>query len=476
MTIALLAVGTRGDVQPFIALALGLRDAGFSPLIISAKNEEAFVRGFGLPFHALNVDVQKIMDDQEVQEMGKGDNPIAFARSHLQASKTLQTTMVAVQEEIWSAVQNADAIVYHPGMSNAYFMAQELGIPAVLASPFPLASTSEYPAILFYDKLRVGGVLNGVFKNAFNRSTHAVFERIFWMLSRPAAVEFWKRHGKPHLPTRTPPSRLQAASGMPMLFAYSPHLFPQPKEWAAKFSGNLAVTGFWTLPAEENYTPPADLAQFLAAGKPPIYVGFGSIKDKATFQQTLATVVQAVERLGSGDTENGGGESGKGGSKERAVIGLGWSSVEGEIVLPDNIKLIGSVPHTWLFPRMKAVVHHGGAGTTAAGLIAGKPTLIIPHTGDQPAWGRRVWELGVGARPIPKKRLSVDALEAGLRAVLQPATQEKATQIGHLLSQENGVASAVEAIRSFVSTRQLVAKDTVEQDDFVKADVFVRAQ
>lgn len=424
MKIGLLAVGTRGDVQPFIALALGLQQAGFEPLIISAHNEAEFVQSVGIPFHALNVDIKKIMDNQEVHEMTKGDNPIAFARSHLQASRALKKTMVQVQEEIWVALQHVDAIIYHPGMQNAYLMAQELGIPAMMASPFPFASTSAYPAILFYDKIRLQGLMGKI----LNRSTHVLFEQLFWMLGRSAASEFWKKLGKPHIATFNPPSRIHAVKENLILLGYSPHLFPADKRWSV----NVSVTGYWTLPESQEYTPPADLAEFLANGKPPIYVGFGSIKDKATFRTTVELVAKAVERLG-----------------ERAVIGLGWSSADvvAELQLPQSVMLVGSVPHSWLFPQMAAVVHHGGAGTTAAGLIAGKPTLIIPHTGDQPAWGLRVWELGVGAKPIPKKKLNQEALEAALKELLQPNVVAKAARLGEELRTENGVHKAVGSIK-----------------------------
>lgn len=423
MKIGLLAIGTRGDVQPFIALALGLQQSGFEPLIISAQNEAAFVQSFGIPFHALNVDIQKIMENQEVHEMTKGDDPIAFARSHLQASSALKKTMVQVQEEIWAALQHVDAIIYHPGMQNAYLMAQELGIPAIMASPFPFASTSAYPAILFYDKIRLQGLIGKI----LNRSTHVLFERLFWMLGRSAASEFWKKLGKPHIPTFNPPSRIHAKKGNPILLAYSTHLFPADKQW----SENVSVTGYWTLPENQEFMPTADLAEFLANGKLPIYVGFGSIKDKATFRTTVELVAQAIERLG-----------------ERAVIGLGWSSADAaELNLPKSVMLVGNVPHSWLFPRMAAVVHHGGAGTTAAGLIAGKPTLIIPHTGDQPAWGLRVWELGVGAKPIPKKKLNQEALEAALKELLQPNAIAEAGRLGEQLRAENGVRTAVGIIK-----------------------------
>ncbi len=426
MTIALIAVGSRGDVQPFLALAIGLQKAGFTPLLIAPSNEAAFVRSYGVPFHALSVDMQKILDNQAAQEMTKGDSPFAFAKSHLEGSKALKAEMLQTQHEIWSAVQNVDAIIYHPGMQNAVYMAQELGIPAMMASPFPFASTSDYPAILFYNKVRLKGALG----KAVNRSTHALSERLFWMLGRGAAKEFWKAQDKTHIPQRTPPSLSASALQMPKLFGYSPLLFPRDAAWGE----NLAVTGFWMLPENQEFTPSPELVHFLERGKPPVYVGFGSMKDKAAFEKTLQIIVQAVERVG-----------------ERAVVGMGWSSVDKNVKLPDSVMLIGSVPHSWLFPRMRAVVHHGGAGTTAAGLRAGKATLIIPHLGDQPAWGMRVWELGVGAKPIPKKKLTVEALEAGLREVLQPELRINAENFAVKLNKERGVENAVEVIARFLS-------------------------
>lgn len=424
-TIALLAVGTRGDVQPFIALALGLQQAGYKPLIISAKNEEAFVRGFGIDFHALNVDIQKIMDNQEIHAMAKGDSPIAFAKSHLEGSKALKQTMVQVQEEIWDVLSNekdnVEAVIFHPGMQNAFLMAQELGIPSIMASPFPFAATGEYPAILLYGKMRWKGLLGRI----LNRSSHALLGQLFWMLGYGAAKEFWKRQGKPHIPKLTPPSRSRAARTMLALMGYSQHVLPRPRDW----SENIALTGYWMLPEEADWMPPADLVQFLDDGEAPVYVGFGSIKDAATFKATLEIVVQALEQLG-----------------RRAVIALGWSSLSEGASIPKSVYLLGSAPHSWLFPRMAAVVHHGGAGTTAAGLLAGKPTVIIPHTADQPAWGLRVWELGVGGKPIPKKKLTASALETSLREALQPKVVAKASEIGEKLRAENGVQNAVQII------------------------------
>src|SRR4030042_4451703 len=160
MKIAITTLGTRGDLQPFIALGLGLKDAGYDVLLISAKNEEEFVKCYGLNFFALNVDIQKIMESPEVQKMAKGDNPVKFIMSHLNGSKKLKQSMVETQSEIWDACQGADAIIFHPGMPLGYFIANESGKVSIMANPFPVSSTKDYPSILFYNGPRLGKLYN----------------------------------------------------------------------------------------------------------------------------------------------------------------------------------------------------------------------------------------------------------------------------------------------------------------------------
>ncbi|MBO0931958.1 glycosyltransferase [Fibrella aquatilis] len=423
MKIAIVTLGTRGDLQPFIALGLGLQRAGYDVLLISSKNETEFVRGYGLPYHALNVDVQQAMENQAVQQMAKGDNPLSFILSHLSGNDSMKQTMIDVQDEIWEACQGADTLIYHPGMSNVYLMAQELGIPSILASPFPLSTKGDYPSILFYDGPRLGKL--------YNRLTHFIFENAFWQLSRSSAKAFWKKRGKANLVPMTPPSRLQAASGMPTLYGYSEQLFARPHDWP----GNLVVTGSWSLPDDPTWTPPADLVNFLQAGEPPVYVGFGSIKDAGTFSETSKIIVSALTK-----------------AKRRGLIALGWNLPDALDPLPDSVFVLGSAPHSWLFPRMAAVVHHGGAGTTHAGLNAGRPTLIIPHTADQPAWGRRVYELGAGAAPIPRKKLTADNLAAALPVLFNPDVRAKAAELGSLMAEENGIREAVAQIDTYLKT------------------------
>lgn len=423
MKIAIITLGTRGDLQPYLALGLGLQQAGHAVQLISSKNEADFVSQYGLPYHALSVDIQQAMASRAGQKMAKGDNPLAFIISHLTGSDTMKKAMVAVQEEIWQACQGADALIYHPGMANAFYMAKVLDIPCILASPFPLTQTRTYPAILFYAGPRLGAW--------YNQLTHFIFDHAFWLLSRSSAQAFWQKQGKASLISREPVSRLQVRSGMPVLYGYSSSLFPRPTDWPA----NVHVTGTWSLPPDPTWTPPIDLVRFLEAGDRPIYIGFGSLRDTATFKKTLELIDRALL------------------SNQRAVVSLGQSSG-----LPpsmtDRIFLIDSVPHSWLFGQVAAVVHHGGAGTTATGLLAGRPTLIIPHTADQPAWGQRVYELGVGPKPIPRKKLTADRLVTGLIQLADHNIVERAVALGQKMQTEHGVQQAVQLINDYFEVKK----------------------
>ena len=308
MKIAITTVGTRGDLQPFIALGLGLKDVGHEVLIVSSKNEEAFVKNYGLAFFSLNVDIQKLMDGDEVQEMSKGNNPLKFIVSHLKGSKKLKQLMVDTQTEIWTACQSSDIIIFHPGMPLGFFIAQEKKLISVMANPFPVIATKDYPAILFYTSPRLGGL--------FNKITHKIFEKLFWSLSKSAIVEFWNKSVKTKMNFSVSPIRQQIESGMPVINGYSNLFFNQPNDW----QNNIHTTGNWFIDKEPNFVPPNELSNFIDNGEQPIYIGFGSMKEIESFKSTLNIIKQALDI-----------------TKQRAVVGLGWSKLSYSESIPDNI-------------------------------------------------------------------------------------------------------------------------------------------
>jgi sterol 3beta-glucosyltransferase len=422
MKIAITTVGTRGDLQPYVALGLGLKDAGYEVLIVSSKNEEAFVKNYGLDFFSLSVDIKKLMDGDEVQEMSKGNNPLKFILSHKKGSKKLKHLMVETQGEIWTACESADIIIFHPGMPLGFFIAQEKKRISILANPFPVIATKDYPAILFYTSPRLGKL--------WNKITHKIFEKLFWSLSKSVVVEFWNKTVKTKMNFSVSPIRQQIESGMPIINGYSNLFFCQPNDWQS----NIHTTGNWFIEKEPNFIPSTELTNFIENGEIVIYIGFGSMKDINSFKKTLNIIVEALKI-----------------TKQRAVVGLGWSKLTYNDNIPNNIFLIENIPHTWLFPKMKTVIHHGGAGTTATGLRAGKPTIIIPHNADQPAWGQKVFELGVGSKPIKKNNLTAVKLASAIRFAQQEYIISNANKLGQHLREENGVVNAVKIIHNYIN-------------------------
>ena len=209
-----------------------------------------------------------------------------------------------------------------------------------------------------------------------------------------------------------------------ILYGYSPLVVPPPPDW----EDFIHVTGYWFPEPPGGWEPPADLVRFLESGPPPVYVGFGSMVNRKP-EETTALVLQALARSG-----------------QRGVLSAGWGGLKRE-ELPETVHMIDSVPFSWLFPQMAAVVHHGGAGTTSLGLWAGVPAVVTPFMGDQPFWGQRVYELGVGSRPIPRRRLTVDNLAEAIRCAVSDASmRERAALLGERIRAENGLSRAVAVI------------------------------
>lgn len=220
---------------------------------------------------------------------------------------------------------------------------------------------------------------------------------------------------------------------VPYSYIWSQSLIPKPSDWGA----HINITGFSFLPLANLYTPPADLATFLAEGPPPIYIGFGSIvvHDPQALTQLIFDAVQLAG--------------------VRAIVSKGWGGVGGGDNVPDNIYLAGNVPHDWLFQRVCAVVHHGGAGTTAAGIAAGRPTVVVPFFGDQMFWGREISEAGAGPTPVPFKEMTAESLAASIEFALEPEVQEAVQAMADRIAVEEGAGETAGDFQERVGIDQM---------------------
>ncbi len=250
-----------------------------------------------------------------------------------------------------------------------------------------------------------------------------------------SVINQWREEqlGLPSIPLSVIHQRQLRREKHPTVFGFSPSVWPKPRDWG----DHIDITGYWFLEKPSDWQPPNDLEDFLAAGPPPVYVGFGSMSTRRS-EEITNVVLQALVRSG-----------------QRGLLTTGWGGLS-EIDLPENIFELKSVPHDWFFPQMAAAVHHGGAGTTAASMRAGIPTIIVPFWADQPFWGHRVFELGVGPRPIPQKRLTVERLvDAITLATSDRDMQERAVSLGERIRAEDGITRAADFIHRHLSADSL---------------------
>ncbi|ONK70950.1 uncharacterized protein A4U43_C04F3180 [Asparagus officinalis] len=253
--------------------------------------------------------------------------------------------------------------------------------------------------------------------------SYQIVDSMIWLGIRDMINEFRKKKLKLR-PVTYLSGAQGSASDIPHGYIWSPHLVPKPKDWGPR----IDVVGFCFLDLASNYEPPEELVKWLEADEEkPIYVGFGSLPVQEPEKMTQI-IVEALET-----------------TKQRGIINKGWGGL-GNLAEPKkSIYLLDNVPHDWLFLRCKAVVHHGGAGTTAAGLKAACPTTIVPFFGDQPFWGDRVHARGVGPAPIPVDQFSLPKLVDAINYMLNPKVKEQAVELAEAMKTEDGVTGAVKA-------------------------------
>jgi len=413
-------MGSRGDVQPLVALGKGLQSVGHT-VTIATHHELAFlVQQAELRFHPVRgVDIKSSMQKitGEAPQNSLQQNQIVQS---IQLTQLLPAAIPEVGESCWEACQGADICISNPispGIPSS--VAEKLAIPHIFAMLQPIDCTSEFPPII---------VSARSFGAALNQWTYPGISLALWSLLR-SSVNKWRLQRLSLPPLKWSYLSDMFTSSVPRLYGFSTNVIPKPKDW----SKQAIVTGYWFLEQAADWHPSKELIDFLESGPPPISIGFGSMV--ANNMEEIAEIsIQALIR-----------------AKQRGILLTGWGGLH-KHRLPGCVLSVESVPHEWLFSRIAAVVHHGGAGTTAASLRAGVPTIIVPFLLDQPFWGKRVYDLGVGPKPIPRRKLTIKRLaDTMTEAVTNPGIRQCATELGRKIRAEDGIANAIEVIHQVMN-------------------------
>lgn len=399
MNIVLPTIGTRGDIQPYIALSLGLRKAGHAATLATHPCMRELVESYGIPFAPMGPDID--IGHEAARIRAKSPHwMVGFMRVMKFSFSMLEQSHPSLLE----LCRGADLVIVSHSAAGR-MEADKFGLPTVSVTLMPEAIPVKDPQDSFLKRLLMGVAGTGM----------------GLMMSRPLD-RIRKRIGLPPMgPTGITSPTLN-------LIPLSPHIVPPNPLW----EGRHRMTGYWFAPAPETWTPPDDLAAFLEAGEPPVVVSLGAMalsgEDALEGAQiTLAAVQQAGIR---------------------AII-QGWDEAMQQLSLPSTVFHAGSIPHDWLLPRAGGLVHHGGFGTTAAGFRAGIPMLVIPHIIDQFIWGNKVAQLGVGPKPISRPKLKVENFAAALRELQSTEMHAQAAELGAAIRAEpDGVMEAVQLIEN----------------------------
>jgi sterol 3beta-glucosyltransferase len=416
MKITIAAIGSRGDIQPYVALGAALQQAGYEVSLSAPVIFRELVAAYGLRHLPVSVNPQQIMEHPSMQAASKSGNPFRLMRAMFREGLPLTRTYL---EEVYANCQECDAVILTQIPFGAYDAAEKRNIPFLQAGLGAVYPTSEMPMVgMNLPNFRIGFI---------NKFTYSLMDQGFWQFFRPFQNKWRKEQlGLPPLPLGGPADIIRKRA--PTVLGFSPSVVTSPTDWPP----TVHATGYWFLNEPNGWQPPKGLTAFLDAGPAPVYIGFGSMPDKDA-RKTTQLITDALRMSG-----------------QRCVLLSGWSGL-GRDRLPETVFVVDSIPHSWLFPRMAAVVHHGGAGTTAAGLRSGVPSILTPYAADQFFWAQRVEALGVGPKSVSYHTLTAERLAAMIRqAVTDKEMREQAKEFGRRIEAERGVERAVEFIAKYL--------------------------
>ncbi|XP_022158102.1 sterol 3-beta-glucosyltransferase UGT80A2-like isoform X3 [Momordica charantia] len=446
LQIVMLIVGTRGDVQPFVAIGKRLQEYGHRVRLATHANFKDFVLSTGLEFFPLGGDA-KVLADYMVKNKGffpSGPSEIHTQRNHL---KDIIFSLLPACQDVDPESKipfKADAIIANPPAYGHTQVAEALRLPLHIFFTMPWTPTSDFPHPLAHVKHPIGYRLQ---EEEAETETNILSQ---WTLQHSTGFALWvymESSSSSQTKSSDPcwQNILQQKQRV-LWFDESVHhfkcYFPDCQclalywNWGPK----IDVVGFCFLDLASNYEPPSSLVEWLEAGERPIYIGFGSLPVEQP-QEMTRIIVEALEITG-----------------RRGIINKGWGGL-GSLAEPKEfVYVLDNCPHDWLFPRCMAVVHHGGAGTTSAGLKAACPTTIVPIFGDQLFWGERVHARGLGPPPIPIAQFSLENLIDAINFMLDPKVKERAVELAKAMESEDGVGGAVNAFHKHFHQSKTLAK------------------
>jgi sterol 3beta-glucosyltransferase len=412
MKFTVVTYGTEGDTRPLIALCRALMNAGHETRLLGDGATLSSAVALGVPSSALSGDIKQALMPGEMASgpayRNGGFNSMAKA-----LAKLANTHTAAWMRELVGATESCDAIIVSGlaafvGLS----VAEYRGIKAIGAGFIPITPTSDFPSPLLPPRWVPAW---------FNRGSHWLVNGLLWRAFRNSTNA--ARAAVCGLPPQSP-----VWTDHPMLYGVSPNLLPRPSDWP----DNARACGQWSIVNPE-WMPPAGLEEFLAAGEPPIYIGFGSMAgfDRHRLMEALTAAVAG----------------------RRVLFYPGWSVVDTSR-LPKDFFVIGETPHDWLFPRTSVVIHHGGSGTTHSAARAGTPSVVVPFAGDQFFWADRLNKLGVAAEPATGRRIRSRDFARSIAFAERKDVRARASELGARMAAEKGLRNAVDGIE------KLMAKST----------------
>ncbi len=422
MKVLIMTLGTRGDVQPFVALGRALLAAGHETVLCGPNQFESFVATAGVPFAGVDDGPLRLLESSNAGAVIQGG-----LQARMQQMQAMPPMFTQLLTDCWQiatqgAGVGADVVVHNGQIIAGQHIGEALGVPTVLALPVPVyVPTAEFSW--------PGVPLPEWWPHRLNRASFAGMGLPALMFAR--VVDTWRRDvaGLPRRKGRHDPTRAADGSPAPVLHAISPTVLPRPSDWPP----SATMTGYWFLPSDNDL--PAEIENFLIGGPPPVFAGFGSMTGLDP-EGSATAVVEAARRTGS-----------------RLVLAPGWGGLSADAATAAanrvgvDLCIAEGVDYRLLFPRMSVVVHHGGAGTAGAAFAAGKPQVICPYIADQPFWARIARRLEVAPGSLPQRQLTAKTLAERLLAAQTPAVARTASTIAARIACEDGLAVAVETIR-----------------------------